>query len=170
MGSIDRDRSLAGTVRWLAVWTAVLLVCTAGPRAHAENASSAKVEAANRLLDLSDLEKTLKATIDLVAKRVQTPQGQDLVSYLRSKLDVQKLRANYLQVVLNVYTEAELNAAVEFYSTPLGRSILEKQPQVAAAVAPMVQAEIARLVAQYRAGTGPGQPQPPGPGVSVQHG
>lgn len=47
--------------------------------------------------------------------------------------DVQTLTQAYIRSAREYYTQAEVNAQIEFYDTAIGQSILDKQPQVSAA-------------------------------------
>ncbi len=140
----------------------------AAPCAKADPASADKIALANRFLDLTNFEQNVYAALDQRAKLL--PQFQDLFSFVRSNLDIQKLRAESLQIVVDLYTEDELKAEMDFYSTPIGQSILAKQGQFRAALAPIVQSDITRLMSKYHPSGPSARPASPGATAPVQHG
>ena len=48
-------------------------------------------------------------------------------------IDSETLTQAYISAAKAYYTQAEVDAQIAFYDTPVGQSILDKQPQVAAA-------------------------------------
>lgn len=56
-----------------------------------------------------------------------------MVGGIENVTDKETLTRAYIQAAKTYYTQAEVDAQIAFYDTPIGQSILDKQPQVTAA-------------------------------------
>lgn len=65
-------------------------------------------------------------------QQVLTQYSQVLTDQLETTTDADKLRQAYIDAAKAHYTQAEVTAQIEFYQTPVGQSVLQKQPQVMA--------------------------------------
>lgn len=116
------------------------------PFAHAAPPTEAQVD---RLLEVMDTQKMMDgmlaqmeqatqqmgrsmlgpdATAEQRAKFEKVMAGQQAV--LREMLAADRLQPIYRSVYADVFTAEEVQAMTEFYSSPTGRSILDKMPQV----------------------------------------
>jgi len=117
---------------------------------HAQTVSAAKLALADRYVDLIDFDASFKTRFDLITRQLRNGAAGDVIAYLRDGLDVAKIRQQVVETAAEIYTEEELNTLVAFYGTPVGKSILAKQPQFAAALSVPIQQQIKDLMAKYR--------------------
>ncbi|MHA6288319.1 DUF2059 domain-containing protein [Maricaulis sp. CAU 1757] len=99
-----------------------------------------QVGAAGLAMDMVDLMVPVMRQQILAADPTLTSdQLDDLVGILVEEFQASEpeLRDGIIGVYADSFTEAELRAAVEFYDTPLGRSLMEKMPDVMQASARM---------------------------------
>lgn len=58
---------------------------------------------------------------------------------IREELSWAKLRPEFVQVYAETFSQAEIDAMIQFYSTPTGAGLVDKMPQVAQRSAVMMQ-------------------------------
>ena len=58
---------------------------------------------------------------------------------IREELSWAKLRPEFVQVYAETFSQAEIDAMIQFYSTPTGAGLVDKMPQVAQRSAMMMQ-------------------------------
>ncbi len=112
--------------------------------AKVENKS--KEEYAKEIIELTDVNKIL----DQVMAQIKQMQGQMMAQAgisesekeramaLQDKVqvkmaeafDMKKIEPKFIDIFTSVYTVEELKAMSDFYKTPEGKSMIEKQPQV----------------------------------------
>jgi uncharacterized protein len=108
--------------------------------------NKSKEEYAKEIIALTDVGKLL----DQVMAQIKQMQGQmmtqagipesekEKAAALQDKLqakmaeafDMKKIEPQFIDIFTSVYTVEELKAISEFYKTPEGKSMIEKQPQV----------------------------------------
>jgi uncharacterized protein len=108
--------------------------------------NKSKEEYAKEIIELTDVNKI----IDQVMAQIKQMQGQmiaqagipesekekaiALQDKLQAKMaeafDMKKIEPQFIDIFTSVYTVEELKAISEFYKTPEGKSMIEKQPQV----------------------------------------
>lgn len=59
--------------------------------------------------------------------------GEIITGDIDEATDVETMTQAYISAAKTYYTQAEVDAQIAFYDTPIGQSILDKQPQVTAA-------------------------------------
>ncbi len=55
---------------------------------------------------------------------------EDSVNWLRDNLSWDQMKDMYVDIYTQVFTEDEINQLVQFYQSPLGRTMLEKMPEL----------------------------------------
>ena len=78
----------------------------------------------------------LKQRQQEIRKQIQGLLGQYakiMTGTIDEAIDSETLTQAYISAAKAYYTQAEVDAQIVFYDTPVGQSILDKQPQVAAA-------------------------------------
>lgn len=137
-------------------------------------AQDAKREDVDKMVTLMQLEKTVDQMMVLlvpqftkVARSSNPNISQKVLDIIEQSL-TEVFRSNtgsFKDIIVELYrgflTEAEVKAAIAFYSTPEGQSIIEKQPQMIAAgskagelwalqVMPQAQKRFAELLAEQQ--------------------
>ncbi|MCB1552575.1 MAG: DUF2059 domain-containing protein [Xanthomonadales bacterium] len=142
---------------------------------------AAETDKVERLIELTDMESMMSQMSTMMMRSaeegfVQSAQRSGLseaqiahgreamnlqVAALLESLDWQSMKPEFVALLADVYTDAELDAAIAFYASPEGRSILKKQPQVmqrsmeigqrrAMEVMPLVEAEMRKILQSIR--------------------
>ncbi len=108
--------------------------------------NKSKEEYAKEIIELTDVNKI----IDQVMTQIKQMQGQmmaqagisesekekamALQEKVQAKMleafDMKKIEPQFIDIFISVYTVEELKAISDFYKTPEGKSMLQKQPQV----------------------------------------
>ena len=112
-------------------------------------------QAVNKLIQVMNLDQLLQRTLQQIRPQLDqqaylvvqnivkheqlTPQEQTVANQLADKLYAQskkntswqELKPIYQKIYKDVYSAEEVQAQIDFYSSPIGQSILNKAPQVA---------------------------------------
>ena len=112
-------------------------------------------QAVNKLIQVMNLDQLLQRTLQQIRPQLDqqaylvvqnivkheqlTPQEQTVANQLADKLYAQskkntswqELKPIYQKIYKDVYNAEEVQAQIDFYSSPIGQSILNKAPQVA---------------------------------------
>lgn len=128
------------------------LICCSANLSFAAQASSQDVDKLINVMNLNQLiQDTLKQIRPQLDQQAYTivqsivkhenlsPQEQVIANQLADKLYVQsqkmlawdKLKPVYSKIYSNVFNAEEIKAQIDFYSSPIGQSILQKTPLVA---------------------------------------
>jgi hypothetical protein len=122
---------------------------------------------------LAAMERGFDASVSRASagKPLTEAQQQSLASARESFLTMthdlmawDKLKPIYLQSYREVFSQEEVDAMIQFYSTPLGQSVIEKQPRVMqraqALMTPQMMSIQQRLQDAAREASGRGMPPP----------
>jgi hypothetical protein len=71
--------------------------------------------------------------------------SQEMMSYVKEKLDWATLKPQFVEIYMDVFTEDELRSVVTFYKSPAGQALLNKMPQLMQRTMTMMQAQMADL-------------------------
>ena len=149
---------------------ALALACTlalAGP-AHAAPASKASLDALFQLMhadtmisgvyDAMDKSMTQMFAQD-AAKRGESPARQqieakaraDVMALVRSEYNWAVMEPEMVAAYQKTFTEEEITAMINFYSTPAGQAAITKMPQLMQSVMASSQAHMQALLPRFRA-------------------
>ncbi|MGA3026293.1 MAG: DUF2059 domain-containing protein [Bryobacteraceae bacterium] len=92
--------------------------------------------------------RSMKVPADAQASADQ--MSQEMMSYVREKLDWAKLRPQFVDMYADVFTEDELRQVVAFYKSPGGQAFLSKSPQLMQRSMVMMQGQMADLPARMQ--------------------
>jgi hypothetical protein len=126
---------------------AVLLVSVASSVHAAESGKEAK---AAELLHVAKMDETLQQSVNLMKQQVkvgvrqqlasgaQTPEQQRRIEEFQQKitdlvsdtLAWSKLQPEYVALFADVYSEQELDGLIAFYTSPVGKAMVEKTPML----------------------------------------
>jgi hypothetical protein len=76
--------------------------------------------------------------------------NQEMMTYVREKLDWAKLKPQFVDMYADVFTEDELRQVVTFYKSPGGQALLSKMPQLMQRSMTMMQGLMADLPAHMQ--------------------
>lgn len=121
----------------------VTLLWFGSARAPAQQTPQAMAEELLNLLDMQEQMEHIVAQIQemqaqqLAQMDIPADQQQQAIGLQRkvmqevfAELSWENLKAEYIELYTAVYTVAELKGILEFYRSPVGRSMLEKQPEL----------------------------------------
>ncbi len=83
-------------------------------------------------------------------KRVLDEMATQMFDLMRSELSWERLKPEMIALHRDVLTQAEVDALVAFYESPLGSTVLDKMPQIMQRAAPISQQRIQPLLPQLQ--------------------
>lgn len=98
------------------------------------SASSSHESEAERLLEISGAKAAMETMADMMlAQQLQqnpalSPYEDVMKQFFEKHLGYEKVKAFYVSLYVETFTEAELKELNEFYSTPIGRKAIETMP------------------------------------------
>ncbi len=91
-------------------------------------------------------------TLDLPKER--QPEAVEFQNKIRKKvtdsINWEKMESEYVGFLVNVYTEDELKAILDFYKLPVGQSILNKEPVMMGKIMTMMQTRIQTVLPEVQ--------------------
>jgi hypothetical protein len=84
------------------------------------------------------------------AKPLADQMSAEMMTYVREKLDWTKLKPQFVDIYMDVFTEDELRQVVTFYKSPGGQALLNKMPQLMQRSMVMMQGLMADLPAHMQ--------------------
>jgi hypothetical protein len=108
------------------------IVVPAAPAVPLSPEDAAKRAAAERYYATQDENGNFERMLSMLAGSLRNPaitpqQRQDFVDYARAHLDRAQLKNGMIDAMVQTYTLPELKALGDFYTSPAGRGVLEKQ-------------------------------------------
>lgn len=86
------------------------------------------------------LEQQKKAMVGAMKKMAGSPKGVDAADYeafqskvmdtMYASMKPEEMKADFARIYSEVFTKAELQGLADFYGTPTGQAMIEKQPEV----------------------------------------
>jgi hypothetical protein len=142
-----------------------MLFCVSlSPLIAANPAQEAK---AKELISLMEIEKNIDASVVQITKMMDgmiDAQGLDPESAKVAKeISKKSMESSFKQmkqidwvtmfgsIYSDVFTVDELQGIIDFYKSPVGKKMLEKQPELTAATMQKMQAEMAKFMPQIQA-------------------
>lgn len=127
--------------------------------AFAQDDRAARIQAAEAYERVVPVSGLMDGIFDEMGKNPQL-QGltQDDLKALRTVYDYEELREMTINSMADNFTVAEINALTDFYSSPEGRSVMEKMPKYMSDTMPFIQQksiEALRTVMQEKAKKNP---------------
>jgi len=94
-------------------------------------------ELALEMLELTDTKRNIEKVIDLYVStisEVMDPEEAEVVKeFSLSLLGWDSIKDNYSEIYANQFSESQLRDLIAFYSTPTGRALTSKVPEIAEA-------------------------------------
>jgi len=134
--------------------------------AEADDTSRRQALAA-QLLDAMQMEKQMESQVDAVHASlgqmlpggVETGLGSGLRDLIFAEMSFENIKSEYVAVLAEVFTAAELQGLLAFYRSPVGRSWAEKQPEVDMRLMQITQSKMAKLMPRIMEEMGKKMPQ-----------
>jgi hypothetical protein len=128
----------------------------------AEPVDAAKNKAlAEKLMDTMKISEAMtrsfdmvkKMQLDMMAKRLKGKQlqnaeklNQALMELVSRELSWEKLKDPFINIYAESFTAEELDAMIKFYESPIGKKLLEKQPEMARKTMQMMQSIMMKMM------------------------
>ena len=145
------------------ILVALVAACCLFPMAHADDA--AKQAKAAKLVELMHLDTLTAQMVDTVKvqmrqamdqavagntltvkqKAVQSNFEDKAVAMIVSEMNWDVIKPDVVKVYAETLTDEEINGMIQFYSSPVGQSVLAKMPQLTAASMQMEKARMGDL-------------------------
>jgi uncharacterized protein len=128
-----------------------LLAAMAAPASSQTYDSLSHTRAAAEIVDMLRIEEqtlfALRAALS--GASAENPEGarvaEAMVTFLYDVVPWDTARAEYIRIYREQFTESELRELVRFFSTPVGRTMVARTPQIVAATSAVMQ----RLMAPH---------------------
>jgi hypothetical protein len=109
--------------------------------------SNEKAELARRVMDLHKQEGFLEKAVQGALRNAPAEQ-QEARKRVVSKIDQDAVYAGWAKKVEELYTIAEMRAYLNYASTDIGRSILRKNAEIAAAMQEVLYREVMKAMSE----------------------
>jgi hypothetical protein len=130
---------------WLSIVFSLCIFFSAN-LAHADDTDARRAKA-REMVELVKKEGLFRYTIDMMVTNAPEAQRDRLRELVTVHLDEKEVFAEFVDIASDTFTVDEMEALLEFYSTPVGQSILVKRQtanaRFAAALVRIVQQSIA---------------------------
>ena len=83
-------------------------------------------------------------------KRILKKYRKRLVRLVRSKMKWEMMKADIVDIYVNVYTEDEVKEVTKFYQSPIGQKLIAKMPQVMQEAMTVSQKNLQRLMPEIQ--------------------
>lgn len=101
-----------------------------------------KIELAQQYSEIIPFDKEVEKSIEQIAMQVPVAQRTQFRTILQQNINANQLETASETALIDIFTEAELEAMIEFYGTPEGKSIMEKMPEYQSRLQPVLQAMV----------------------------
>lgn len=128
-------------MRYFLILTFVMVGCISlSSQAFADQDRQARIRAAIEHERVMPVSETLDAMIDEMKKNPQLGSLNEAdYKALRESYDLEALRKVTIESMADNFTLEEIEALTAFYSTPEGRSVMEKMPDYMTDIMPFIQ-------------------------------
>jgi len=116
---------------------------------------------AEKLVDTMKLSQTMtrsldmmkKMQMDMMSKRLKGKDLQNMEEFNRSMMELvsrelswENLKVPFINIYAESFTTEELDAMIKFYESPIGKKLLDKQPELQQKAMQLVQSIMMRLM------------------------
>ena len=94
-----------------------------------------KLTLADKLLTVMEMQKTIEQSFGAVKNMIPnqenaSPEAQHVVDMIIKELSWENIKADYIKLYAEVFTEDELKGLIHFYESPIGKAYIKKQPEL----------------------------------------
>jgi hypothetical protein len=153
--------------RYCLAVSSALLVLLSTPVRCDEASKMAKVE---EFMTVANIDQNLKQTLDIVMNQMKSNMtgkmpGVDLppdrakkmdemqdkmAKLMRDAMSWDKLKADFIKIYSEAYTEKEIDDLLAFYRSPTGRAMIAKMPQLMAQSMAVAQQHVATIMPEIQ--------------------
>ncbi|WP_147819245.1 DUF2059 domain-containing protein [Salidesulfovibrio onnuriiensis] len=126
--------------------------------AQAGDIDKARMDAATKFIELQDMKKVLKQMFDATTKMMPESEMKKMQTKFYDRLNYERIEQGCILAAARNFSLKELNAMIDFYSTPVGKSIISKQGAYSAEAGAVVQQEVVMVMTQIMGETGSEKP------------
>jgi hypothetical protein len=107
-------------------------------------------ERVNYLLNITEVEKKFNNVLDayLTSDPSMSIYKSQIMAFINKFLSFQLLRPHIVEIYSDVYTLAEINAMIKFYSTPIGKKLVEKEAKAEIRLTQLVRNQLQKQMPQ----------------------
>lgn len=101
----------------------------------AQAQTEAHLKLSEKLLTVMELQKTIEQSFGAVKKMIpgqDNPTGASkrALDMIMKELSWENIKADYIQLYAEVFTESEIQGLIKFYQSPAGQAFVKKQPEL----------------------------------------
>jgi len=129
----------------------VTALCISLPLASTENTEANRNKAANRYLAAFSVKEMMNDMVEQMGKN-QPPEKQAWIkNVMNNYLDYNALETIMKNSMIQTFTADELEAIVDFYTSPVGKSAMKKFGTYMATATPSIQSEVLKAIEKSKA-------------------
>jgi hypothetical protein len=87
-------------------------------------------------------------TLNAQQQQIQDETRAKIVALMKSELDWSRMQPQMVEVYRNTFTPAEIEGMLRFYDSPVGRSVIVKQPQATQQLMQLIHEDMRTLIPQ----------------------
>jgi hypothetical protein len=84
--------------------------------------------------------QVMMGVLNAMSEDLSPSQAQKLEKFYREKINFKELTERLIPIYQKHFTQSDVQAAIDFYRSPVGQKFLEKQPQVVMEAQPIISA------------------------------
>ncbi|CAF0939937.1 unnamed protein product [Rotaria sordida] len=121
-----------------------ILVIVIGFLAEIEGKPTLNGKLANRinvLLNITEAEKIYNNVLEtnIISDPILSNYKSEIKSFVNKFFSFESLRPHIIEIYRDLYTLSDINGMIKFYSSPLGKKLLEKEPQAEIRLTQLIQ-------------------------------
>jgi hypothetical protein len=94
-----------------------------------------KLKLADKLLIVMEMQKTIEQSFGAATQMMPNqanmpPEAQEVMNMIIKELSWENIKADYIELYAEVFTEDELKGLINFYESPIGKAYIKKQPEL----------------------------------------
>ncbi|MDH5721890.1 MAG: hypothetical protein OEY94_01025 [Alphaproteobacteria bacterium] len=125
---------------------------SAASEALSEEEMARKVQLAEKMHEINPVQEQVDSAVNSVASRLPEIERQTFLNAIYSTMNYKAIERISVDAMVEVYSVAELEAMVEYYSKPEAKSAGDKIPQWAGKVQPEIMRMIDKAMIKARTG------------------
>jgi hypothetical protein len=141
------DTTMKARSRWLFLSALFLTALAVAPATSSATASiEVRRHLAGQVLEILHGERYFGRLLDVAFDGLPIVGAENFAGEVESEVDEDRLHEALEIILAENYSSEELLAMVEFYGSPMGRSILTKRPRILKQLNEIVQIELIRAI------------------------
>ncbi len=108
----------------------------------------AKISAIEKYLQIMPVQELLDDMAIKVVKTLPDENREAFIDLMTNKFDIKVLESAMIKSMYKHYTLNEIEALIDFYGKPEGKSIMRKMGDYMADIMPIIQSEVVRITSE----------------------